>query len=346
MIKQIPSLNGLRAISIVCVIISHIELKNLHFKDAPGGQIGVNIFFIISGFLITLLLLKEQSSTGTVSLRNFYIRRSLRIFPVYYFLLLVYFVLQCFNVLQISTTSWIAALTYTKYFFIGGKFDWETGHTWSLSVEEHFYLIWPLVFVYLKNSRKIFAIVVIAIIPFVRLFTDVSVLHLFTRADALMVGCLFALYYGDIVVFTKARSSAQICIPFITLALCLGIKKLLPIADADLKNHITLAFFGSYGTITNICIACIIVIAINFENNIFFKFLNYKPINWLGKLSYSIYLWQQLFFSKHIGKLASLPINLICICTVAIISYYYLEIPFLKLKDKFSKKKSPVLPVT
>ncbi len=109
--KLIPSLNGLRGLSILFVLIAHIQIMSFHLPDGPGGQIGVNIFFVISGFLITYLLLKEEAATGTISLKNFFIRRSLRIFPAFYFLLLVYGVLQLFSVLHISAGSWLSSIT-------------------------------------------------------------------------------------------------------------------------------------------------------------------------------------------------------------------------------------------
>ena len=82
--KQIPSLNGLRAISIAIVIIFHAGFRNLGYANFPGGQLGVNIFFIISGFLITLLLIEEEKVSKKISLKKFYLRRIFRIFPAYY----------------------------------------------------------------------------------------------------------------------------------------------------------------------------------------------------------------------------------------------------------------------
>lgn len=339
MTKLIPSLNGLRAISILLVVFSHVAYRNFGVPDAPGGQLGVNIFFVISGFLITLLLLKEEANTGTVSLRNFFTRRCLRIFPVFYFLLLVYFILQCAGILTLSSISWISSLTYTKYFFITQHPDWETGHLWSLSVEEHFYLIWPVVFIYLKNYRRWFAIAIILIVPIVRLLSDIPILHLFTRADALMWGCLVALNYEKVKVYILSKPKGIVFIPFIMLAICLLVKKIPQFDDANGKSHVMAAFLGSYGMITDICICLIMVISINYQNNIYFKFLNWAPIDYIGKLSYGIYIWQQLFLSNHVGILSKLPINLICILGVSMFSFYCIEKPFINLKDRFTKKQ-------
>lgn len=337
--KLIPSLNGLRALSIFCVLIAHIQIMNLQLPDGPGGQIGVTVFFVISGFLITLLLAKEESSTGTISLKKFYLRRSLRLFPVFYVLLLVYFILQLSGIIYMEAGSWLSSITYTKYLFSQNEHDWETGHIWSLSAEEHFYLVWPLVFVYLKKFRQFFAIAVIAVVPFVRLLTNVPVMHLFTRADAMMWGCLFALNYTRIVQFVKARSTAVLLLPFAMVLFCLASKKLIAIPDPQLRNHFVLAFFGSFGTITNVGIAFIVVISVNCQHNLYFRFLNSSSMNYIGKLSYSIYLWQQLFFSPNVKPFSNLPLNLLCIAIVSVASYQFVEKPFLKLKDKFGRKK-------
>ena len=154
--NYIPGISGLRALSIIMVLMSHwgyFHPKGIFFI-INNGAFGVNVFFVISGFLITTLLMKEEVDSGKISLRNFYIRRTLRIFPAFYFLLLFYFVLQLFHVITISVPSWITSLTYTKYFPIKNGNDNYTFHFWSLSIEEHFYLIWPFLFSYLPGARK------------------------------------------------------------------------------------------------------------------------------------------------------------------------------------------------
>lgn len=341
MSKLIPSLNGLRALSIFAVLISHAQARSFHLPNSPGGQIGVNIFFVISGFLITLLLIKEEETHGTISLKNFFIRRSLRIFPVYFLLLLVYFLLQNLQVVNISQTSWISSLTYTRYFFKG---ETETGHLWSLSVEEHFYLIWPFVFVYLKEKKIIFAWAVVIIVPIVRLFTDISFMHMFTRGDAIMWGCLFALYYKPVLAYIEKKSTILLYLPFVTLLFCLASKKIFNVGTDGIVYHIIQAFAGSYGTLTNICVGLITVISINYQNNLYFTFLNSKIMNYLGMLSYSIYIWQQMFFSDNLDPLSRFPYNMIIIFVVALISYNFIEKPFLKFKSHFIKAKPDLQP--
>jgi peptidoglycan/LPS O-acetylase OafA/YrhL len=335
--KKIPSLNGLRAISILCVLFSHVLSRDLGIEQAPAGQIGVTIFFVISGFLITLLLLKEEEKNGQISLRNFYIRRAIRIFPVYYLYLAVCGILALFNILSFTRLSWIASLTYSKGFF---RSEWETAHFWSLSIEEYFYLVWPVVFKYLGRNRRLFALIIILVVPLVRLTTDVAPLHLFTRADGLMWGCLFALYYESILQFLNRQKKPMLTIPFVVLIGCIGLKTVVKQLHLNISENFILAFFGSYGTLTLLAIAFIIVISINFKNNSWFTILNLPFLNFLGILSYSIYVWQQMFFSTHLGWFSGFPQNLAWIFLVANISYYLVEKPFLKLKDRFAAKKT------
>lgn len=337
--NHIPSLDGLRTFSILCVLYAHVQLKNFHKLDVPGGQIGVTIFFVISGYLITYLLLEEDKTYGSVSLTNFYIRRTLRIFPAYYFLLFVYGFLQIIGVLNFTSASWFTSLSYTKYFPIPNSSDWETGHFWSLSAEELFYLIWPFAFKYLKNYRTQFAFLVILSAVGFRLFSNINAMNLLTRADAMMVGVLIALYHPKILSLLNHLHRVNpvlLITPFVVLVGCVVFKRILHLPDSGL----ILAFAGSYGILTNICIGFIILISITFRDNLWYQLLNWKYISRFGIFSYSIYLWQQLFFSVSLGFWSSFPLNLFLIAVAAIASYYFIEQPFLRLKSRFIKHRA------
>ncbi|MDQ6814433.1 MAG: acyltransferase [Bacteroidota bacterium] len=334
--EYIPSLNGLRAISIILVLFAHVVLKNFHFIENPGGQIGVTIFFIISGYLITLLLLKEEETKGTISLRSFYIRRTIRIFPIYYFLLAVYLILQLAGVLNFSTNSWITSLTYTKYFTVTNGSEWESGHLWSLSIEEHFYLIWPLIFKFLKKYRIFLAFAIIIIVTLIRLVTDVSVMHILTRGDALMWGCVFAIYSNRLMFFLNSIKKEFQLVPFIILLLVLAFKRFFTLMGAhEYENWVT-TFFGSYGLLTNLSVGFVILISIHCSNTVWYRFLNNGILNYIGKLSYSIYLWQQLFFSSRLERLSSFPYNIVAIFIVAFLSFNLVEKPFLNLRSRLN----------
>jgi peptidoglycan/LPS O-acetylase OafA/YrhL len=350
-LKKYPSLNGLRAISIFLVLNLHLGLKNNIFQSFYGikwaepfvffiqdGALGVNIFFVISGFLITSLLLKEESNSGTISLSKFYIRRVLRIFPAYYFLLLVYFILQLFNIIYISNSSWLTSLTYTKY--LNGRLDWYTAHFWSLSLEELFYFFWPFIFLSGIKTRKTVAFAVVLLIPFLRIFIHkytVAIedqLNIFTKIDSIALGCLFALYKDTII----NRLSKYWSLAFYSSALVLLFLRYLP----DSADKINLGFIFvplglSDGSLANLAVAIIMMYSVFGPRGIWFKFLNLKFINYIGILSYSIYLWQQLFISSLGYWVNNFPQNILCILAMSIFSYNVIEKPFLRLKTKFSK---------
>jgi peptidoglycan/LPS O-acetylase OafA/YrhL len=350
-IDKLPSINGLRALSIIIVILHHLSMKYKIFtyidvyewpvpftKLLHDGDFGVNVFFVISGFLITTLLLAEEAKTQTISFKNFYIRRTLRIFPAYYFLLLVYFILQLTDNISLSNESWLSSITYTKYF--NWQLDWFTAHGWSLSIEEHFYLFWPFVFLVGPKFRKIFAIFLVLIVPVIRVVTYyhpvdmVNELTIFTRIDSIALGCFFALYKDAIL--NKIEKYLTVLF-FVSIAVLILLPYLPPIA---IKVNIYLfmlfiAFGVTQGFFANLCIAFILMYSMYGPQRIWYKFLNLKVMNYIGMLSYSIYLWQQFFIYESPYWYNQYPFNLIYIAVAALLSYYLIEKPFLKLKTKF-----------
>lgn len=343
--KHIPSLNGLRAISILLVLLQHIDIKNLNgflsgkYPLLVDGNLGVNVFFVISGFLITTLLLQEEEQAGNISLKGFYIKRAFRIFPVYYTLLFVYLTLQLLNILDFTAGSWLTSLTYTKY--LNWHSDWETAHLWSLSVEEQFYFIWPFVFRYAKKHRAKYAFAIIILVPLLRITHQVTQYQwmdfytIFQRVDAIMWGCVFALYHDKIMPVVQnilSKHKWAIVVPFVVLFS-------LPLFDVinqrmDLHMGLFIVPLGrTTGTIADIAIGFIMLISIYYRN-VWFSLLNTRFMEYIGKLSYSLYIWQQLFFSNKIGPIGKLPLNILLIFVTANISYYLIEKPFLKLRSK------------
>lgn len=349
-----PSLNGLRAISILMVIMHHLgeqynflnDIPNIHWLNPvlftiQDGHMGVNVFFVISGFLITSLMLQEEEHTKSVSLKNFYIRRTLRIFPAYYFMLLIYFFLNHFDYIYISNASWLTALTYTKYF--NWTLDWYTSHAWSLSVEEHFYLFWPLMFIAGKKFRNRAAISLILIVPVIRTALHFHPINwmdngltIFTRIDSIATGCFVALYKDEIIEKIKPHLTKLF---FISI---LGLFFLRDIAIQTKKIHLGFVFIPlgkNDGTIANFLIAVVMIYSVFGPKGWWFKFLNLRVINFIGLLSYSIYLWQQIFLHKSGYWVNQMPQNLLFVLLMALFSYYLIEKPFLKLKSRFSDSK-------
>lgn len=342
-IKTYPSLNGLRAISILIVIFAHLgdwnywPFFNINFANqhkytlwAPfcfilqDGQLAVNIFFIISGFLITSLLLSEEQKKSTISLKRFWIKRVLRIFPAFYFLLLFYFILQTAGVIHIDKTSWLTALTYTTSFY--KKNDWLTTHFWSLSVEEIFYFFWPICFLLGNSMRRYACFFIIAFVCCMRVYVHrhpvswIDNLSPFTRLDAIAIGCLIALYIDEILKLLK---------PYLSTLLYVAIVLLL------LMPYVRLG--SSVGLISNLSVSIILLYSVfGSTHSLWYRFLNSKAMNYTGILSYSLYLWQEFFIYPHQNFwFRQFPQNLVCIAFAALLSYYCIEKPFLQLKKKF-----------
>jgi peptidoglycan/LPS O-acetylase OafA/YrhL len=165
-------LDGLRAVSVVVVIGCHFAYAHAELDRGAvvgrifDGDLGVRIFFVISGFLITTLMLQEKKRYGNVSLKNFYLRRMLRLFPVQYAFVAFLVAIALVMPVRASTCGIITAATFTRNY---ACFEWIDGHFWSLAVEEQFYLIWPIALVALRQrSLLLFAVVLILVAPLSR----------------------------------------------------------------------------------------------------------------------------------------------------------------------------------
>lgn len=345
--KEIPSLYGLRALSVLLVINHHLSVQHNWFQSSFGlkwltfefikdGQIGVTIFFVISGFLITTLLIQEERTNQEISLKKFYIRRSLRIFPAYYFLLLVYFLLQSVQYLHIPFDAWLTALTYTKY--LNWDSDWYTAHAWSLSIEEQFYIFWPIVFKYLRNHRILIATLVSLASPSIRLlsffyandlFNDLTI---FTRVDAISIGCLLAIFQKRII---TGVSKYWKVLFIASLFLLFSMRYIMVVLSRFGIGGINPMLLGSFGTITIFLICFILLYSCFGPKRIWYYFLNSKPMVFLGKISYSLYLWQQLFLIKTNWAINQLPYSILYIFIMSIFSFYLIEKPFNVLKSRF-----------
>lgn len=325
----LPELYGLRAISILMVITYHLQLKyhlfevvyqNKYYFLYPfialitDGHLGVNVFFVISGFLITSILLEEEKRSKTVSLKKFYFRRILRIFPAYYFLLFILFILQKKSVLYISPDSWLTALTYTKY--INWHLDWFTAHAWSLSIEEQFYLLFPFLFLAGDKLRKGITIFLVLVVPLIRIYYHyypifwMNDLTLFQRMDSIATGCFVAFYRSTLLTYLRPRFK------ILFLASVIGIFALYFVPLINLYVNHTLNFLIiplglTHGTLANIFIAVILLYSVYGEKRKWHHLLNAAPFYYIGLWSYSLYLWQQLFLSGLNSPLTQWPQNIL-----------------------------------
>jgi peptidoglycan/LPS O-acetylase OafA/YrhL len=340
---RIHSLDGLRAVSIILVLVGHVAgtvnaptwLTPLHSL----GNFGVKVFFVISGFLITFLLLEEYRVYGSISLRNFYIRRCFRIFPAFYFYIVCIAVANSYGFLELFPGDIFHAASYTMNYH--HERAWALNHTWSLAVEEQFYLLWPLALVMIGIKRSlVLAFIFVLIAPLIRAgmwYGLESTPSAMTRefqavGDALAAGCLLAvMQHRGWQIPAWFRTAWFIAVP-ITLF----------IVPALLFKFDPSLFYIVGQSYVNLAAAAIIWRCTNVSQGLTYRFLNNARVVWLGTLSYSLYLWQEPFLNSWSREwFASWPINLVLAFACALFSLYLIERPFLKIKQSLFKDKKP-----
>ncbi len=337
--RRIPSLDGLRALSILLVIISHL-LGTRGFPVGPRalgatgdfGYLGVRVFFVISGFLITSLLLDEQARTGTVSLRGFYARRAWRIFPAFYTFVAAMCLASVVGTLALRSGDIVAALTYTMNYHYDRS--WELGHLWSLSIEEQFYLMWPALFV-IGGPRRVvpIALAMMVIAPCLRAAAwfvvdrpdDITMEAYPCVMDSIAAGCLLAALKPRLDqnrhYLRALRSPLFVIVPVI-------------VALANLPTWYAIEYTTNI-SVMNIGVALCVDRCVRTPDDWVGKTLNWAPLVWLGTLSYSLYLWQEPFINHFArSQVNAFPLNLVLAFTCAVASYYLVERPFLAWRDR------------
>lgn len=347
---RIPSLDGLRAVSIIAVIIHHVAywhpnlLPRPFFFVAVRGRIGVDVFFVISGFLITLLLLREQKHAGAISLRGFYLRRGFRIVPAYLAFCAGVFAIGHFRGLSPSARNWAEALTYTTDFDVPHN-PWTLGHLWSLSIEEHFYLLWPVIMCYLPRRALMLALACIASAPLARLaltLHPVSGIDLrfftLTRWDAIAMGCVLA-FLMTRGMLDKARHAIEGKV-LLLFVLVLGVLVTSLLAGSGASNRWCLWYSNTLrDSVTDASLTVILWLALEQHQGVMHRLLNAKAVVIVGWLSYSLYLWQQVFTDPTRDSwFVRFPVNMLCIVVLAICSYVLVERPFLSLRARIERR--------
>lgn len=318
--KRIPSLDGLRAISIIFVILSHMS-KSGH---APRifyqfAATGVSIFFVISGYLITSILLREREQSETINLREFYIRRAYRIFPAAFVFMAVVIVVfwPQFRWYHIA-----AGLLYVANYDLTRP--WVFGHLWSLSIEEQFYFLWPGILKLWYRHRVAIVVGVLLVAP----VWKVAMLYVKVRwglwafpalADDLAIGCLLAVFAPRLPrikpYWALAMAVAAMSVQFFpaettarTLLLLIVLKPIFYVSIAGVLLHVVQTPY---------------------------RVLNWGPVVWLGQISYSLYLWQEPFCADRQMRSGYLVFAaLACAC----LSYYFIERPMLRVRDRRNRQ--------
>lgn len=342
---RIPGLDGLRAVSILAVIFCHACYnKSFPFWVPPTlvpplGQVGVDVFFTVSGFLITLLLIREREASGAIGLRAFYRRRVLRIVPAY----LAYMLFVLAGTRWLGTVmrakDWLLALTYTSN-LAGGDVSVIVEHSWSLSIEEHFYLFWPVLVVALGFRRAGWVaagLLVLQPILRVSLLKSGFPLEAYARAtplriDTILAGCLLALMLrNDRLRRHLAADNAD--------RWFLAGTGLLAASILIFRVNTPLATAAFELTLRSLAIGILVIGCVG-GGRWSSRLLEWSPVVWLGTLSYSLYLWQQPFVAPGAvwpDAAIAFPLNIGIAFACALGSHYLIERPFLRLKDRLGR---------
>ena len=319
--KYEPSLDGLRAIAVATVIVSH-------FWPSAGiqGGYGVDVFFVLSGFLITTILRAEIAERDTINLFRFYARRALRLAPALGLLLII-----CL-VLAIATRDWsaIADVGFTGLYVMNWARAFDLtyggllGHTWSLAIEEQFYFLWPLAVLFLRGKSLLwFSVVALILVTCWKAYLisrGVIVQRFYcgfdTHSDTLLIGCILALVW---------RRASHFAIPVVAVASVL-------ILTACMAGFIAGTRFSYFLGTTIIGVSTVGIIIAAGRPGILNRVLSVKPLVFIGKISYGLYLWHYPFLM--FGQARELNTNLMFVLSIGatLLSYYLVEIPFLKLK--------------
>ena len=356
--KYVAYLDGFRGYAILLVMLSHF-----HFVQMDVAYLGVTLFFYVSGLLITKLLIAEYNKNSTVSLKNFYIRRVFRLYPALLFMLVVSIVVILLYNYSIIWSDILSGLFYfTNYYLVYFSPDLTDTHylltskiLWSLSVEEHFYLFFPFLFVlfYSSKSKKLAFLVSFLLVAFLvirimvaysgRNGTEIFQETYYTthcRADSILYGCLSALLLYQF----EQRFYQRLLSSYMIFLISLGL-----LAFSLIYNDFFFQTTFKY-TLQGISFALMIPsFAILFQKGIVYSIVANKVFVFIGKLSYSLYLfhWVALKVANLQYEPATLKWYLVVIpltIILSLLSYYGIEKPFLSLRKKFgSNVLSPAI---
>lgn len=316
-----PALDGIRGIAILLVMASHLGW-------APGGLLGVDVFFALSGFLITTLLLEERFANGGVDLRAFYMRRARRLLPGLVAMLLVV------SIAYVMVGHWrhlvypLAALLYVPNLVrvvSDHTFPHGLGHTWSLGEEEQFYFIWPAVLIWLLRARRpamiarglLGAALLVAVWRLASWqifgFTAHTVESPDTRSDALLLGCAFAAArFAGVRLPRLSRGSGVLAL--------VGIILIAVVVDRGPNAGVELM-----AALPAVAVLSVAVVAAAIEPGSWAaRLLAVRPLSGLGVISYSVYLWHLPVYNVFLAA----PEKIAAAVLVGLISYLWIEQPF------------------
>jgi peptidoglycan/LPS O-acetylase OafA/YrhL len=342
-VPRLHALDGMRGLAILVVLIGH----GANTANSPGilapfrdiGLLGVQLFFAISGFIITLLLVREHQARGRVDLRRFWLRRALRILPPFVAACAGIGLVGYVGLMQWWWTSFFGAITFTKDTRLFGG-DWFFGHFWSLSVEEQFYLIWPPLLAFLAAGRRAAYVafgLMLASPVLAQLCARVcpQLVNLLPMIPHLAAGCLLALLLR--------RDRSRFVAGYRRHGRRFGLHWWLPplaffVAwlDAEAYAHdFTIPLTALLVPATSFVLLCEAVL----EDGYLHRVLAHGPLWALGVVSYSVYLWQQIFLGPpHVYSSpwywSEWPQNIVAAVVCGSLAYALIERPAAALKRR------------
>lgn len=358
----IRTLDGWRAVAILGVILSHASHsyfgplgRETIFDHLATGTHGVNLFFALSGLLITSRLLDEWNTVGQVSLKAFYIRRAFRILPAALLYLGAVALLGALGMLPVVREEFVAATLFFRNYLpavlAAHGAGFFTSHYWSLGVEEHFYFFWPALLVAAGRRRGLWVAIAVAVgVAYWRhvvLWHQIDIYHAVqptyfvrsdTRIDSIMWGAVAALALAR----PNVRALAE---KYFTTIVWLGV--------AALYGAIVYRY-GTRPTYLEAIIVPVLIAGTALRPEMLLgKFLELPVMRWIGRLSYSLYLWEFFFVyypgvDHTLGVWQTFPLNLIAACVCAAASYYLVERPLVRVGHRLAPamKRDAIDPVT
>ncbi len=337
-----PQLDGFRGLAAGLVVLGHLILFGSG-SDAIAS-LGVMLFFVLSGFLITGLLVNERARYGHIDLRAFYARRVLRLAPALAcFLLAVMILIRLGLIVDVPRYELIACVFYFRN-IVGRSIS--LAHLWSLSLEEQFYGLWPLLIGWVKTTRRmlIYAAILTALISIARMIAiesrhfdynkGITYTRPWFRFDSILVGCCIALARAQGDTWARPLKSLAARLPS-WLAWIALFGWTLWGEQISIPWYLTLQMLLTGLVLMQLVFAPTPALSVLFCNRLMVH---------AGKISYGLYLWQQLFTANpasHWGLLQRFPMNVIVPIAIAELSYHFVEAKFLKLKSRMAPRQRP-----
>ena len=356
--RYLPSIDSLRALAVLAVIIYHIDVNYL-----PGGFLGVDLFFVLSGYLISSLIIKEYKKTGTLNLYNFYMRRARRLLPAVYFMITVCLVFMVlFNGVLLRKSHLDAVFGYiysSNWWYIFHKLDYFDSfgaqspfkHLWSLAIEEQFYMFFPLIFLIFNRQKKeegqssslnknflyiVLGLILISLVTHILLFDINNINRIYfgtdTRAFSLLVGVVGALVYPMDKLSSPTNAKESVLYSVVSLT---SISTLIAIMFYT-SEYNTWLYRGGFLLVA--VLGLIIIISSGKQHTFISKALSFRPIVFIGKISYSLYLWHFpiIVLTTPVSEIGNpnlfyVTLRIILTFIAATLSYLFVETPIRKL---------------